>query len=142
MIKNIIKISITNLLFFTFTTSLNAQQVQTVAGNIGTKSGVDALQVRLGIIKSSAIDAAGNIYYADDYLIMKKDAVTGIVSKIAGTGVSESNKDKISATGSCATCVGMYTTGFLSIDQKNNLLYVTTNDVNLLKIDLATNLIY
>lgn len=138
---NIIKIFATTLLLTT-AFWVNAQQVQTVAGNIGTKSGVDALQVRLGVIKSSAIDAAGNIYYADDYLIMKKDAITGIVSKIAGTGVSESNKDKISVTGSCATCVGMYTTGFLSIDQKNNLLYVTTNDVNLLKIDLATNLIY
>ena len=138
---NIIKIFAT-ILLLTTAFWVNAQQVQTVAGNIGTKSGVDALQVRLGVIKSSAIDAAGNIYYADDYLIMKKDAVTGIVSKIAGTGVSESNKDKISVTGSCATCVGMYTTGFLSIDQKNNLLYVTTNDVNLLKIDLANNLIY
>jgi hypothetical protein len=122
MMKNLIKISKTIFLFFAFTTSLNAQQVQTIAGNIGTKSGVDALQVRLGIIKSSAVDAAGNIYYADDYWIMKKDAVTGMVTKLAGTGVSESNKDKISATGSCATCVGIYTTAYLSIDQKNNFL--------------------
>ena len=140
--KNIIKISKTILLFCAFTTSLNAQQVQTIAGNIGTKSGVDALQVRLGVIKSSAIDAAGNIYYADEYWIMKKDAVTGMVTKLAGTGVSESNKDKISATGSCATCVGIYTTAYLSIDQKNNLLYATSNDVNLIKLDLTTNLIF
>jgi hypothetical protein len=73
---------------------------------------------------------------------MKKDAITGIVSKFAGTGVSESNSGKISATGSCATCVGIFTTAYLSIDQKNNLLYITSNDVNLLKLDLKTNLIY
>jgi len=138
---NIIKIFVTTLVL-TASTCVNAQQVQTIAGNIGTKSGVDALQVRLGILKSSAIDAAGNIYYADDYMIMKKDAVTGIVSKLVGTGVSESNKDKISVTGSCATCVGIYTTAHLSIDQKNNFLYVTSNDVNLMKVDLTTNLIY
>jgi hypothetical protein len=138
---NIIKTLVTTLLL-TSSTWINAQQVQTIAGNVGTKSGVDALQVRLGIIKSSAIDAAGNIYYADDYWIMKKDAITGIVSKFAGTGVSESNSGKISATGSCATCVGIFTTAYLSIDQKNNLLYITSNDVNLLKLDLKTNLIY
>jgi len=136
-----LKVSVA-ILLFAINLSANAQQVQTIAGNIGTKSGVDALQVRLGILKSSAIDAAGNIYYADDYMIMKKDAVTGIVSKLVGTGVSESNKDKISATGSCATCVGIYTTAHLSIDQKNNFLYVTSNDVNLMKVDLTTNLIY
>jgi sugar lactone lactonase YvrE len=141
MIKNIMKIFITSLLFVAFTTSLNAQQVQTIAGNIGSKSGVDALSVKLGTLKSSAIDAAGNIYYSDDYWIMKKDAVTGIVSKFAGTGVSESNIGK-NITGSCATCVGIFTTAYLSIDQKNNLLYITSNDVNLLKLDLNTNLIY
>jgi sugar lactone lactonase YvrE len=138
---NIIKTLVT-ILLLTACTWINAQQVQTIAGNVGTKSGVDALQVRLGIIKSSAIDAAGNIYYADDYWIMKKDAITGIVSKFAGTGVSESNSGKISATGSCAICVGIFTTAYLSIDQKNNLLYITSNDVNLLKLDLKTNLIY
>ena len=138
---NSIKILVTTLLLIA-TKMVFAQQVQTIAGNVGTKSGVDALQVRLGIIKSSAIDAAGNIYYADDYWIMKKDAITGIVSKFAGTGVSESNSGKISATGSCASCVGIFTTAYLSIDQKNNLLYITSNDVNLLKLDLKTNLIY
>ncbi|MFN5090516.1 MAG: T9SS type A sorting domain-containing protein [Bacteroidota bacterium] len=138
---NCIKILVTTLLLIA-TKMVFAQQVQTIAGNVGTKSGVDALQVRLGIIKSSAIDAAGNIYYADDYWIMKKDAITGIVSKFAGTGVSESNSGKISATGSCASCVGIFTTAYLSIDQKNNLLYITSNDVNLLKLDLKTNLIY
>lgn len=138
---NIIKILVTTLLLIA-TKMVFAQQVQTIAGNAGTKFGVDALQVRLGTLKSSAIDAAGNIYYADDYWIMKKDAITGIVSKFAGTGVSESNSGKISATGSCATCVGIFTTANLSIDQKNNLLYITSNDVNLLKLDLKTNLIY
>ncbi|MFN5788987.1 MAG: hypothetical protein ACK469_09510, partial [Bacteroidota bacterium] len=60
---NCIKILVTTLLLIA-TKMVFAQQVQTIAGNVGTKSGVDALQVRLGIIKSSAIDAAGNIYYA------------------------------------------------------------------------------
>ena len=138
---NIIKILVTTLLLIS-TKMVFAQQVQTIAGIIGTKSGVDALQVRLGTLKSSAIDAAGNIYYADDYWIMKKDAITGIVSKFAGTGVPESNSGKISATGSCATCVGLFQTANLCIDQKNNLLYITTSDVNLLKLDLTTNLIY
>ena len=145
MINNTIKITFSSLILlflFAFNTSIHAQQVQTIAGKIGTKYGVDALSVRLGIIKSSAIDAAGNIYYADDYWIMKKDAVTGIINKFAGTGVSESNNGKISATGSCATCIGIFTTAYLSIDQKNNLLYITSNDVNLIKLDLNTNLIY
>lgn len=138
---NLIKGLITTLIV-TATSTLLAQQVQTIAGNKGTKFGVDAISVRLGTLKSTAIDAAGNIYYADDYWIMKKDAVTGIVSKLAGTGVSESNAGKVSATGSCATCVGIFSTANLSIDQKNNFLYITSNDVNLLKLDLNTNLIY
>ena len=138
---NIIKILVTTLLLIS-TKMVFAQQVQTIAGIIGTKSGVDALQVRLGTLKSSAIDSAVNIYYADDYWIMKKDAITGIVSKFAGTGVPESNSGKISATGSWATCVGLFQTANLCIDQKNNLLYITSSDVNLLKLDLTTNLIY
>ncbi len=142
MIKNTIKITVIGLLLFAFNNFVNAQQVQTLAGNKGVRFGVDALSVRLGTIRSTAIDAAGNIYYSDDYWIMKKDAVTGIVTKIAGTGISESNKGQIAATGSCATCVGIYSTAFLSIDQKNNLLYLTSNDINLIKLDLNTNLIY
>ena len=58
-LMNIIKILVTTLLLIA-TKMVFAQQVQTIAGNVGTKSGVDALQVRLGILKSSAIDAAGD----------------------------------------------------------------------------------
>ncbi len=131
-------------LFFILIINCNvlfAQQVQTIVGSVSTKSGLDALSVRLGTLQSSVTDASGNIYYSDNYDVYKSDILTGKISKIAGTGGKDNTGIEF-IDGTCATCFALYGIPFLAIDQKHNFLYLTHGAKNILKIDLSTNLMY
>lgn len=121
--------------------TLSGQSVQTIVGKVGTKSGSDALSVRLGVLNSGAIDNAGNIYFTDDYFIMKKDAASGLISVFAGTG-EKGLGGSIPVAGTCATCVDFFDYPTIGIDQNNSLLYITANDLNMYKVDLKTNILY
>jgi hypothetical protein len=64
-----------------------AQKVETIIGNQTAKTGIDALSIRLGKLQSMTVDFDGNIYYAEDFSVMKKNALTGLVTRVAGTGI-------------------------------------------------------
>jgi hypothetical protein len=62
--------------------------VDTVAGSAG--DGGPATGARLNYASAVAVDIAGNLYIADtlNYRIRRVDASTGIISPVAGDGVS------------------------------------------------------
>jgi len=89
------------LLFFPV--FLQAQVITTVAGG-GVGGGADglgdgglAINAKIGFTGGLAVDKCGNIYIADAHneRIRRVDAVTGIITTVAGTGVAGYNGDSI-----------------------------------------------
>jgi sugar lactone lactonase YvrE len=117
-----------------------AQKVETIIGNQTAKTGIDALSIRLGKLQSMTVDFDGNIYYAEDFSVMKKNALTGLVTRVAGTGIKY--LDEVLHDGICATCFPLYGDIFIDLDRKRNFLYISDNNRSIKKVDLNTNLMY
>ncbi len=96
--------------------------------------------IRLGKLQSVTVDLNGNIYYAEDFSVMKKDATSGLVTRVAGTGVKF--VDEIFKDSVCATCFPLYGDIFIDLDRKRNFLYISDNNRSIKKVDLNTNLMY
>lgn len=71
------------------------------------------------------LDASGNIYFADAncYVVRKIDAVTGIVSRVAGNGIGAYSGD-----GGLATSAALMGVGQLALDGSGNLYIATYSD--------------
>ena len=65
---------------------------------------------------------------------MKKDAKSGLVTKVAGTGVKF--VDEIFKDGICSTCFPLYGDIFIDLDRKRNFLYISDNNRSIKKVDL------
>jgi uncharacterized repeat protein (TIGR01451 family) len=139
----------TNLLFILFSAFvLSAGTAQAQNGYIYTPissslvsfsgDGGHASVASFGYIYGLAKDDAGNIYVGDEqnYRIRKIDAVTGIVTTIAGTGTQGYTGDGGPATS--ADICGPFQN--LCSDGANLYFFDLTNHV-IRKIDLATNVI-
>ncbi len=77
--------------------------ITTIAGNGSAGFSGDGLQAttaQLYYPTGVAVDAAGNVYIADQYnqRIRKVTAATGVISTIAGTGTAGYNGDTVAAT--------------------------------------------
>jgi trimeric autotransporter adhesin len=93
--------------------------ITTVAGNghpgssgdngPATAAGMDAFDV--------AVDSAGNLFIADGYRVRKVDAVTGMITTVAGNG-----KQLYAGDGGLATDTGLRGPTGLAIDAGGNLL--------------------
>src|SRR5262249_26943889 len=64
-----------------------------------------------------AVDSAGNLYFSDNYRVRKVDAVTGIITTVAGNGTK-----KYAGDGGLATDTGLRGPTGLAIDAAGNLL--------------------
>jgi len=78
-------------------------KITTVAGtgvNGYNGTGIAATAAQLSAPAGLCLDAAGNLYIADggNYVIRKVTKATGIISTVAGTGISGYNGDNITAT--------------------------------------------
>ena len=87
-----------------------------------------------------AVDSAGNVYIGDtgNYRVRRVDAVTGIITTIAGTGSI--------CTGTCgdggpASAAGLYTIRGLAIDSSDNLYISDGNNCRIRKIDHSSGII-
>jgi sugar lactone lactonase YvrE len=114
--------------------------ITTVAGSGSATYGGDggvATAAQLYYPNSVALDAAGNLYIADEYnhRIRKVAAVTTIITTIAGTGVAGYNGDGL-ATGSNLN----YPQG-VAVDGAGNVYVGDTNNYRVRKISQATSLI-
>lgn len=116
--------------------------ITTIAGN-GTAAsapdGTAATAAAVNRVVGITTDAAGNIYFSegDNARIRKIDAVTGLLSTVAGTGTSSgpATADGIQAT---ATNLYPFDVRFVA---PNYLYVVDGNSMRLRKIDLSTGII-
>ena len=100
--------------------------------------GEPATTARLINPSCPVIDAAGNLYFSDNFRIRKVDAVTGIISTVAGNG-RRARSHQLAEDGVPATAASLYFPRSLAIDASNNLYF--TGYQNVRKVDAATGLI-
>ena len=116
--------------------TLNAQTITTVAGSgFSGPLGGDGGPATLAKIAATniAIDGAGNLFIPGGFRIRRVDAVSGIITTVAGTGVSGSSIDGIPATNA------MINPSTICVDALGNVYF---NDMNRIrKVDVVTGII-
>lgn len=126
-------------LFFTYT--LAGQIITTVAGN-GTYgssgNGGAATMAQLTSPMGIVTDKSGNLYITDQssYVIRKVDAITGIISIYAGTGVIGYSGD-----GEPAILAQLYHPSWMGIDNEDNIYFVDHHGEYIRRIDAITTVI-
>ncbi len=112
--------------------------ITTVAGG-GTSlaDGIPATDAVIGV-NDLCVDFNGNLYFGSDNRIRRVDAVTGIITTVAGTGTPGDAGDGGPAT---AAQVGG-STRCISIDNKGNLYLLSSVGNRIRKIDATTGLIH
>ncbi|WP_301926886.1 T9SS type B sorting domain-containing protein [Ferruginibacter sp.] len=113
--------------------------VTTFAGNgqyIFSGDGGPALQAAFCYPMGMCFDASNNLYVADniDVRIRKIDAITGIVTTVAGDGTVNDN----APDGTLATQVGISSPTDVKIDADGNLIYVDYNNISIRKVNMLT----
>lgn len=86
-----------------------------------------AIIADIGAPRDLAADQLGNLYFITGSRVCKIDIVTGILSRVAGTGVVGYNGD-----GGLATSANLNTPSGLTIDQQGNL-YIADNGNNVIR---------
>ena len=116
--------------------------VTTVAGDgqqIFAGDGGPALNASFSVPEGLSLDAAGNIYIADDLnqRIRKVDKSTGIITTIAGDG----KNNRPSPDGQAATSVSLVNPYDVFVDNTGNLIVADANDLRIRSINLSTGII-
>ena len=120
---------------------LDPGNINTVAGDgdwIYRGDGVAATAAPIFLPTGVVTDALGNIYLSDsnNNRIRRVDAVTGLISTVAGTGTSGYNGDNIPATQAMVS-----NPAGLAIDGAGNLYFADNGNHILRRIDAVTGLI-
>lgn len=116
--------------------------ITTVAGN-GTAAfagdGALATAASLNSPSGVAVDAAGNLYIADsaNNRIRRVDAVSGIITTVAGTGAAGFNGDGIAATGASLD----YPLS-VALSPSGNLVVADSQNYRVRMIDMTSGLIW
>jgi sugar lactone lactonase YvrE len=84
-----------------------------------------------------AVDAAGDIFIVDSLRIRRVDATTGLITTVAGTGVSGYNGDNIPAS-SAMINVG---SGRIAVDGAGNLYIADYGNNRIRRVDATTGII-
>ncbi|MBI5541249.1 MAG: T9SS type A sorting domain-containing protein [Bacteroidia bacterium] len=118
-----------------------AQKIYTIAGDGSvyfTGDSVLATNAGLTPYGSVAFDQSGNIYFADifSHRIRKVDALTGMISTVAGTGIGGYNGDGI-----LAKSAQIYTPNALALDENGNIYIADYSNNRVRKVDAVTGLI-
>lgn len=115
-------------------THAGAGDIRTVAGG-GVGDGSDATLASFISPAGIALDSRGNVYVADSeaHRVRKIDAITEIISTIAGTGVPGFSGDGGSAV------TAMLSSPFgIAIDGEDNLYIADSSNQRIRKVDLGT----
>lgn len=109
--------------------------ISTVAGTgIGAFSGDGGPATAADITVSElALDAEGNLYFADGERIRRVDAATGTISTVAGTGVRGFDPD-----GTPATDARLYAPSGLVLDDSGNLYVADRGNSRVRRVDADT----
>ena len=112
--------------------------ITTIAGHLGHASAVNsglATSVSLKTPCGVALDLANNLYIADagDNLVLKVDPVTGMISKIAGTGIAGYSGD-----GDLATLAQLNQPAAVTVDTHGNV-YIADSQNNAIRMITASS---
>ncbi|HTB31110.1 MAG TPA: T9SS type A sorting domain-containing protein, partial [Bacteroidia bacterium] len=115
--------------------------ITTVAGNLSAGyngDGIAATAAELNYPSDVAIDAAGNIFIADqnNSRIRKVDHSTGIITTVAGTGTAGYNSDGIAAT-----AAKLYYPQSIAVDAAGNIFIADAYNNRIRKVDYSTGII-
>ena len=113
--------------------------ITTVAGGgIGGSDGEAAASSQLTEPTDVAVDAAGNLFIADadDHRIRRVDAVTGIITTVAGNGTAGFSGD-----GGPATAAQLDSPTSVTVDSAGNLFLADYNNNRIRKVDAITGII-
>ena len=118
-----------------------AGQIQLVAGSyINGFSGDGSLAsaAKLSLPRGIAVDSQNNIFFCDtgNSRIRRIDAVTNIITTVAGNGVSAYGGD-----GGLALLASLSTPTGIAVDSANNLYVADTNNQCIRYVNLSTNVI-
>lgn len=107
-------------------------------GNIYAASGDGDLAVNagVGIVKGIALDYQNNLYICGENRIRKVNAITGIISTIAGNGESGFSGDGELAIHSC-----LYNISHVAVDSSHNIYIADSGNDRIRKIDATTGII-
>ncbi len=91
--------------------------IQTMAGG-GLPENIAGTSAGLGRVTWVAVDAAGNVFLTlpDYFVVMRLDAVTGVLTRVAGNGTPGSSGD-----GGPAASAQLHSPGALAVDATGNL---------------------
>jgi sugar lactone lactonase YvrE len=115
--------------------------INTVAG-VGTAGfsgdGEQAMASKLSAPGGIAVDASGNLYVADtgNNRIRRIDAVSGLISTVAGSGTAGYSGD-----GGLATMANLSAPGGLALDAFDNIYVADTGNNAIRRVDAATGTI-
>ncbi len=100
--------------------------------------GGPALEAALDHPTAVAVDAAGNLFIADQFhsCIRKVDKATGAITTVAGTATAGFSGD-----GGPATAAELDCPGWVSVDAAGDLFIADTNNQRIRKVDAATGVI-
>lgn len=134
--------AVKTLLFFLFISNyLQAQIITTVAGTgVAGSDGNNGpgTAARLNVPTGIVFDLQGNLLIAeqDGYMIRKLDLQTGIITRIAGTGVGGHAGD-----GGLAINARLYGPSGITIDNAGNIYIIEQYNSTIRKIDASTGII-
>jgi len=120
---------------------LMPMQVEAAPGDITTVVGPSPTSPAFAGLSSPSgisLDSAGNLYIADrnTHRIRKVDAVTGLISTVAGTGVSGFSGD-----GGAATAAQLQIPSGISLDGAGNLYIADKGNRRIRRVDAVTGFI-
>jgi sugar lactone lactonase YvrE len=136
----------TGNLFIADTGNYRIRRVDAVTGVISTIAGSGAsgfsgdggLAAAALLTSPSAVtaDAAGNLYIADNQRIRRVDALSGLISTVAGTGVGGFSGD-----GGLATAAELYGPAGLALDAQGDLFIDDSSNSRVRRVDAGTGVI-
>ena len=117
-----------------FVAAVRGGEINTVAG--GGPDKLPALSAGLGSPASVAFDSAGNLFIASSsfsHFVSKVDALTGIITTVAGNGSSGFSGD-----GGPATSAQLRTPRGVALDSADHLYIADASNERIRKVDALT----
>ncbi len=116
--------------------------ISTIAGNGSsgyTGDGGPSVSAKVGYIKGICLDVAGNIYFTDDYSVVRKiDITSGVITTVAGIGTSAGG---FTTDGIQATASKLYNPIGITFDNSGNLLIADQLNSRIRKVTMSTGII-
>lgn len=126
------------LLFLLLPNVVRAQNINTIAGG-GTSfaDGIPATMANLGVFPALTFDTAGNLILGENnsQYVRRVNLTTGIITTVAGTGVSGYNGDGIPAT-----TAKLNYPNHVAVDRYNNV-YISDHPSRIRKVNATTGVI-